>query len=118
MQNNQDFKSDQAAFDRIADTERHLRFHGASICDLFSLFDAHAGFDAFCDLNGTLGQQYPDPSAIQNMLQEIEDALAKQTSGAADTAAFERNCDASAALRWHGARISELSARFCHASGN
>ena len=105
----------QAAYDRIADTERHLRRHGPALCDLFNAFDAPAGFNALCDLHGTLGNQHPDATVIKTALQEIEDNLGKQTSQAADDAARDRGFDASAALRWHGARISELRSRFSSA---
>ncbi len=114
MLNTTNFIAKQAAYDRIADTERHLRRHGAALCDLFDAFDAPSGFDGLCDLHGIFGNQNPDAGAIKSALQEIENALAKQTSQAADSAAHDRNFDASAALRWHGARISELLARFSH----
>ena len=105
----------QAVYDRIADTERHLRRHGPALSNLFDAFDAPSGFDALCDLHGIFGNQHPDAKMIKTALQEIETFLAKQTSQAADAAARDRNFDASAALRWHGARISELHARFCNA---
>ncbi len=105
----------QAAYDRIADTERNLRRHGPALCDLFNAFDAPSGFDALCDLHGIFGNQHPDANVIKTALQEIECALAKQSSQAVDTAARDRGFDASAALRWHGARISELHARFRNA---
>lgn len=105
----------QAAYDRIADTERHLRRHGPALCNLFDAFDAPSGFDALCDLHGIFGNQQPDAKMIRTALQEIETFLAKQTSQAADAAAQDHGFDASGALRWHGARISELHARFCNA---
>jgi hypothetical protein len=105
----------QAAYDRIADTERHLRHHGPALCNLFDAFDAPSGFDALCDLHGIFGNLHPDAKMIKTALQEIETFLARQTSQAADAAAQNRGFDASGALRWHGARISELHARFCNA---
>ncbi|MDO6732960.1 hypothetical protein Q4577_23390 [Marinovum sp. 2_MG-2023] len=39
----------QATYDRIADTEQHVRRHGAALCNLFDAFDAPSGFDALCD---------------------------------------------------------------------
>ena len=114
MLNSTNFDTDQAAYDRIADTEWHLRHHGAALCDLFSAFDAPTGFDALCDLHGIFGNKHPDALAIKIALQEIMDALAQQTSQAADNAGYDRNFDAPAALRWHGARICDLLARFRH----
>lgn len=116
MLNTTNCNTNQAAYDRIADTERHLRRHGAALCDLFDAFDAPSGFDGLCDLHGIFGNQNPDAAAIKSALQEIVDALAKQTTQAADRAAHDRNFDASAALRWHGARVSELLARFSRTS--
>lgn len=115
MQNYITENTSQAAFDGIADTERHLRRHGPALCDLFSVFDAPAGFEALCDLHGIFGNQQRDAAVIKTALQEIECALRNQTSQAADSAARDRGFDASAALRWHGARISELHARFHNA---
>lgn len=105
----------QAASDRISDTEQHLRRHGPALCNLFDAFDAPSGFDALCDLHSIFGNQLPDAKMVKTALREIETFLAKQTSQAADAVARNRDFDASAALRWHGARISELHARFCNA---
>lgn len=77
----------QAAYNRVADTERHLRRHGPALCNLFDAFDAPAGFDALCDLHGIFGNQHPDAKMIKTALREIEISLAKQTSQAADAAA-------------------------------
>ena len=112
MLNTAKLNAAQAAHDRIADTELHFRRHGVSLCDLFAVFDAPSGFDAFCELHGIFGTQHPDAGAIKAALQEIEAALSKQTAGAADIASRDRGFDASGALRWHGARISDLLARF------
>jgi hypothetical protein len=116
MLNTINYDRTQAAFDRVADTERHLRRHGAALCDLFNVFDAPSGFDALCDLHGIYGNQNPDAVAIKEALQEIERSLSMQTTAVADNAARHLKFDASAALRWHGARISELLARFHRAS--
>ena len=105
----------QAAYDRIADTERHLRRHGPALCNLFDAFDAPSDFDALCDLHSIFGNQFPDANMVKTALREIETFLSKQTTQAADSVARDRDFDASGALRWHGARISELHARFCNA---
>lgn len=115
MLDNTTEEAEQAAYDRIADTETHLRRHGAALCDLFNAFDAPSGFDALCDLHGVYGKPRPDVAVIKAALQEIKNALAKQTSQAVDAAGRDHSFDASAALRWHGARISELHARFHYA---
>jgi hypothetical protein len=118
MLNTASLNAAQAAYERIADAESHLRRHGASLCDLFSVFDAPSGFDAFCDLNSTFGNPHPNPNVIHAALMEIEAALSKQSAEAADSASRDRGFDASAALRWHGARISECpSAEFLGPKG-
>lgn len=101
----------QAAHDRIADTERHLRRHGRSLCDLLDALDMPTAFDAFCDLHGAFGTQQPNARMIEDALAEIEQGLARQTASAIDTIARKRKFD-TAAIRWHGARISELLERF------
>ncbi|KKK44317.1 hypothetical protein LCGC14_3167290, partial [marine sediment metagenome] len=57
----------QAAYDRIADTERHLRRHGPALCNLFNAFDAPAAFNALCDLHGIFGNQHPDATVIKKV---------------------------------------------------
>tara|TARA_R110002124_G_C8965490_1_gene514499 strand:+ start:2572 stop:2922 length:351 start_codon:yes stop_codon:yes gene_type:complete len=102
----------QEAYDRIADTELHFRRHGASLSVLLDIFAASAGGDAFCKLHGFLSSQQPDPDEIHAALQQIKDALSNQSAKSADIVSCERGFDADAALRWHGARISELLGRF------
>lgn len=109
------FNAAQAAYDRIADTELHFRRHGASLSVLLDVFGASAGGDAFCELHGFLSSQQPDPGKIYAALQQIKKALSNQSAKAADIASRERGFDADAALRWHGARISELLGRFNNA---
>ncbi len=109
------FNAAQAAYNRIADTKLHFRRNGASICELFTVFDAPAGFYAFCELHGFLSCQHPDPRAVKAALQQIEAALSIQSKEVANIASHDRGFDADAALRWHGARISELLGRFKNA---
>tara|TARA_R110002012_G_scaffold303270_1_gene504956 strand:+ start:1444 stop:1794 length:351 start_codon:yes stop_codon:yes gene_type:complete len=112
---NTNFNAAQVAYDRIADTELHFRRHGASLCVLLDVFGESAGGDAFCELYGFLSSQQPDPNKIHAALQQIKIALSNQSAKAADMASRERGFDADAALRWHGARISELLERFNNA---
>ncbi|WP_375176063.1 hypothetical protein [Pseudooceanicola sp.] len=109
---NANANADQAAYDRIRDTETHLRRHGRGLCDLLDALDAPGGFDALCELHGFFGTQHPNADEIAEALAEIERALEAQTASAADRIARDYCFDASSAIRWHGARISELRRRF------
>ncbi len=115
MLNSTTIAHDQAAADRIADTEKHLRDHGRSLCDLLDALDTPAGLDALCDLHGILDNQQPDARRVEEALSEIGDALASQTAASIAAIGRERKLDAPLAIRWHGARICELRERFRHA---
>ena len=89
----------QASYDRIRDTELHLRRHGRGLCDLFSVLDAPAGFDALCDLQGIFGNPNPKAEEIAQALGEIANALRNQTASDADQISQLHRFDASPAIR-------------------
>lgn len=95
--------------------EQHLRRHGASLCDLLDALDDPSGFAALCDLHGTFGQPIADTDAVEAALRDIRRILADQTSSSLDRIGHERGLPASDMTRWHGARVSDLLARFRHA---
>ncbi len=95
--------------------EKHLRRHGASLCDLLDALDDPGGFAALCDLHGAFGQPIPDTDAVEVALREICRILADQTPSSLDRIGHERGLPASDMTLWHGARVSELLARFRHA---
>ncbi|SNT76949.1 hypothetical protein [Paracoccus seriniphilus] len=95
--------------------EQHLRRHGASLCDLLDALDDPSGFAALCDLHGAYGQPIPDTDAVETALRDIQRILAEQTPSSLDRIGHERRLPASDMARWHGARVSELLARFRHA---
>lgn len=107
---------DQARFNATTDTQRHLRQHGASLCDLLDALDDPNGFSALCDLHGAFGQSFPDPDAVETALRNIHRVLAEQAPSALDRIGHARNLPVSDMTRWHGARVSELLARFRRAS--
>jgi len=115
MLNTANLNAAQAAYDRIADTEQYLRRHGASLCDVLDAFEATAALDAFSELHGFLSSQLPNPKKIQAALQQVKTALCNQSSESAVIRSCERGWDTDAALRWHGARVSELLGRFTDA---
>ncbi|MEP2878151.1 MAG: hypothetical protein ABJP13_00010 [Sulfitobacter sp.] len=105
----------QARFNTAFATETHLRHHGAGLCALLDALDDQSGFAAFCDLQAAFGKPVPDFTAVQIALCEIHRVLAEQTQSSLDRIGHERNLPASDMTRWHGARVSELLARFRNA---
>lgn len=96
-------------------TEKHLRRHGASLCDLLDALDDPSGFAALCDLHGAYGQPTPDADKVETALWNIHRVLAEQTPSSLDQIGHERCLPASEMTLWHGARVSELLAQFRHA---
>ncbi|MGR3549642.1 hypothetical protein [Pseudooceanicola sp.] len=105
----------QARFDAVAATERHLRRNGASLCDLLDALDDPAGFEALCRLHSAFSHPFPDADAVEDAVHDITRFLADQSPSSLDRIGFERSFAASDMARWHGARISEIYGRFCHA---
>lgn len=95
--------------------ERHLRRHGASLCDLLDAFMDASGFAALCDLRAAFGQPVPNADAVEAALRDIQSVLADQTPSSLDRIGHDRGLPASDMTRWHGARVSELLAAFRHA---
>lgn len=115
MQNSTAIDIDQARYNATADTQSYLRRHGASLCDLLDALDDPAGFSALCDLHTAYSQPFPDPEAVQSALGSIHRILAGLAPSALDRIGHQRNLPASDMTMWHGARVSELLARFHHA---
>lgn len=106
---------DQARFNATADVQSYLRQHGASICDLLDALEDPTGFSALCDLHMIFGQLFPDPEAVESALGSILRILAGLAPSALDQIGQQRNMPVSDMTMWHGARLSELRARFHHA---
>ncbi len=96
--------------------EQYLRRHGASLCNLLDALDDPGGFASLCDLHGAFGLPFPDPDAVEAALCEIHLCLEEQRPSSLDRIGYERGFSASDMSRWHGARVSELLARFRYAS--
>lgn len=108
--------TDQARYNATADAQSYLRQHGASLCDLLDALDDPAGFGALCDLHGAFSQPFPDPEAVETALGAIHWILAGLAPSALDRIGQARNLPTSDMTMWHGARVSELLARFHHVS--
>ena len=90
----------------------HLRNEGASLCTLLEALEDHSAIDAFLDLNTEFGKRDPDVPAIQRALLAIADRLGSQSFEHLDLLARIMNSPTSDAIRWHGAKVSDLVARF------
>ncbi len=105
----------QARYDAVAATQRHLRRHGASLCDLLDALDDQAGFDALCRLHSAFSQPFPDADAVEDAVHDICRFIASQSPSSLDRIGVERNFESSDMARWHGARMSELYGKFRYA---
>ena len=90
----------------------HLHNEGASLCTLLEALEDHSALDAFLDLNIEFGKVDPDAPAIQGALLTIVDRLGSQSFEHLDILARVMNSPTSDATRWHGAKVSDLVARF------
>ncbi|SMC76641.1 hypothetical protein [Primorskyibacter flagellatus] len=115
MLNTTTLDTDQARYNAAASTEAYLSRHGASLCDLLDAFDDPSGFEALCGLHVALSAAFPEADAVEAALRDIHGALEGQAPSALDRISRERNMSASDMTRWHGARASELLARFRNA---
>lgn len=106
--------TEQARYDAVADTQKHLRQHGASLCDLLDALDDPAGFEAFCALHAMLAAPFPDADTVKVTLRDIRRIIAAQSVSSLERISRERNLYATEAAHWHGARLSDLIARFRH----
>lgn len=114
MLNTTETETRQANFEAVSDAKRHLQQHGTSLCELLDAIDDPSGTDPLCDLHMAFEKPFPDAADVGVALRRIERFLACQTPSSLDRLGRERNFYAADAARWHGARVSELAARFLH----
>ena len=105
----------QARFNATYETEKYLRFNGASLCDLLDALEDKTGFAALCDLHAAISQKFPDADAVEAALRHIHQVLASQKMSALECIGFDRRLPASDMTRWHGARINDIIAMFSRA---
>ncbi|AQS48565.1 hypothetical protein BMG03_12760 [Thioclava nitratireducens] len=114
MVNITNLETTEARHAAVYTAEQHLRRHGASLCDLLDALDDKSGFGALCDLHSAFGQPIADPDIVERALRDIHRVLAGQAPSALERISRERGLHANDMTRWHGARISEIIARFRH----
>ena len=86
----------QARFNETYTTEKYLRYNGASLCDL----------------HGILAPSVPDADAVESALRHIYSVLSRQKPSVLERIGYERRLPASEMPRWHGARFSDILAKF------
>lgn len=103
--------SDAGCEAALAAVDFHRR-HGAGLCDLLGLLADEVAFDALCDLHGQFGAALPDAPLVLGALQTIQAALAARNTMDFHDLSIRKGYCVDAAVRWYGARISELLAAF------
>lgn len=76
--------------------------HGNSLSEVLHAIAGDHGLDLYCAAERLLDGLSPDPAGVGQVVREMRDLLAE-----ADVPADRY----AAALRWHGARLSEFAAR-------
>lgn len=84
------------------DAGAFVRCHGNSLSEVLHTIAGDRGLDLYCQLDRLVDGLSPDPARVGRALREMRDLLA-----AVDTP----DDGHAAALRWHGARLSELAKR-------
>ncbi len=84
------------------DTKEFLRRNGDSLSEVLQQVAGDRGLDLYLEADGLLDGLSPDPARVGKALREICDLLAE--AGVPE----DRYA---AALRWHGARLTDLAAR-------
>lgn len=104
----------KARFDAISATEDYIRRHVAALCNLLDALDDETGFCALSDLHNAVNWSVPDADAVESAVSYIHRVPADQVPSTLDRIGYDRNLPASdmTRWRWHGARVSELLARF------
>ncbi|WP_375691722.1 hypothetical protein [Pseudooceanicola sp. LIPI14-2-Ac024] len=115
MLNTQTARTAEMRLSASCAVEQHLRRHGKSLCDLLDALDDPRGLDALCDLKNAFGQKVLDADAVEGSLRNIHRVLADQAPSPLDQIGHALGLPASEMNLWHGARISEILARFGHA---
>ena len=104
--------TDPRALDAALDVATFLRRHGAGLCDLLEALGQAEAFEALCDLNAQGDHAQPDPQVSQAALQRIVHQLGQMPVSHVDRITRAARLDVDAALRWYGARLTDVLAAF------
>ena len=86
----------------VQDAQTFFEKHGNSLSEVLHVFGGDSALDLFCDANRLLEGLDPNHGQVGETLKKILNVLKKATG-------YDVRYDA--ALRWHGARISDLASR-------
>ena len=97
-----------AAFDALA----FVRKNGAGLCTLIDALSAEDAFEALCYLHSQEGSVAPNPDRVEDALMRIVTPLQAEKPSNLDAAAKIVRFEIDTALRWYGARLSDLLSAF------
>lgn len=86
----------------VRDAETFFRRHGNSLSEVLLETGGDPALDLFCETRAQLEGLSPEPGRLGTALRRMHDLL---------EAAGDPGDRHAAALRWHGARLSELASR-------
>lgn len=101
------------AFDALA----FVRKNGAGLCTLIDALSAEDAFEALCYLHAQEGSVAPDPERVEDALIRIVTPLQDEKPSGIDAATRVARFEVDTALRWYGARLDDLLARFSKHTG-
>lgn len=102
-----------AAFDALA----FVRKNGAGLCTLIDALSAEDAFEALCYLHAQGESVAPNPDRVEDALMRIVTPLRDEKTSGIDAAARVARFEVDTALRWYGARLDDLLARFSKHTG-
>lgn len=112
MLNTKAIEQAESRFAAARAVEQHLHCHGAGLCNLLDVINDPSGLAAFYDLHDAINAPLPYTDAIEAALKDICRVLADQPQSSLDQLGVDWCLPVSDMNRWHGARASELLARF------
>ncbi|CUH39043.1 hypothetical protein JSE7799_01762 [Jannaschia seosinensis] len=92
----------ESALIAALDAGDFVRRHGNSLSELLHMIAGDCGLDLYCEAERLLDGLSPDPVGVGRAVREMRDLLADADAPADRYAA---------ALRWHGARLTDLASR-------
>lgn len=97
-----------AAYDALA----FVRKNGGGLCDLIDALSAEDAFEALCELHAQEENIQPDPDRVKQALVRILSPLQDEKPSNLDEVAKIVRFEIDTALRWYGARLSDLLSAF------
>lgn len=89
-----------SALTAVLDARDFVRRHGNSLSEVLWIVAGDRGLELYCEADRILGSLSPNPSRVGKVLEDMRDLLAEVDSP---------EDQYSTSLRWHGARLSDLT---------